>query len=95
MKAWFGALAMVAVMAAVSQPAAAEPRRFGPWVQVQAQPQPPGRTQRDPRELRRDSRMAPQRDQSQRSKLTDEERRGLRRDIDQANRDIYRQQRKR
>jgi hypothetical protein len=95
MKAWFGVLAMVAVMAAASQPAAANPRGFGPWLQAQAQPQPPERTQRDPREQRRDPRVAPQRDQSQRSKLTDEERRGLRRDIDQANRDIYRQQRNR
>jgi hypothetical protein len=97
MKAWCGALAMVAVMAAASQPAVADPRGFGPWLQAQAQPQPqpPERTQRDPREQRRDPRVAPQRDQSQRSKLTDEERRGLRRDIDQANRDIYRQQRNR
>jgi len=92
MKAWFGALAMVAAVAA-SQPAAAEPRGFGPWLQAQAQQPPREPMQRDPRELRRDPRVAPQRDQGQRSRLTDEERRELRRDIDQANRDIYRKQR--
>lgn len=95
MKAWFGALAMVTAMAAGSQPAVAEPGGFGPWLQAQAQRQPREPMQRDPRGLRREQRLTPERDQRQRSRLTDEERRELRRDIDQANRDIYRQQRNR
>ena len=90
MNAWFGALAMVAAMTAGLQPAAAEPVGFVLRLQGQQQSREP--VQRDPREQRRDPRVAPQRDQRQPSKLTDEQRRELRRDIDQANRDIYRQQ---
>lgn len=59
--------------------------------QTQVQPEPPA--QRDPRELRGERRMAPQRDERPHNRLTEEERRGLRHDIDQANRDIYRRQR--
>lgn len=91
MKAWLGVL--VAGMAILSQPAVAQSRGFGPWLQAQGQgAQSPGPAQRD---LRRERRMAPERDDRRNNRLTDEERRDLRRDIDQADRDIYRQQRKR
>lgn len=92
MNAWFGALAMVAAMTAGLQPAAAEPVGFALRLQGQQQSREP--VQRDPRDLRREQRLTPERDQRQPSKLTDEQRRELRRDIDQANRDIYRQQRR-
>ena len=89
MKLLFGAWVMV--MALLSQPAAAEPRGFGPRLQAQdqrARPREPAR--REQRDMRRDYRAAPDRHER---RLTDEERRELRRDIDQANRDIYRRPR--
>ena len=90
---------VVAAIAVLSQPATADPRGFGPWVQAQwqgkrAQPAR-GPMQREQREPRREQQMAPERDERPRGRLTDEERRELRRDIDQANREIYRRDRKR
>jgi hypothetical protein len=97
MKVWFGALMMA--VAVLAQPAAADPRAFGPWAQAQGQgrrAQPPrGPVQHEQREPRREYQMPPQRDERPRGRLTDEERRDLRRDIDQANRDIYRRDRRR
>lgn len=85
--------AILTVMAAFAQPAAA-----GPWhgltggmFAVQAQRQPPGGFQRQPqpqRDFRRPE-PPPERQQRPDGRLTDEERRDLRRDIDRANREIY------
>ena len=60
--------------------------RSGAWLQAQGQsakkdPKPPQRGARDKRG---------ERDKRQQGRLTDEERRGLHRDLDRANREIYR-----
>lgn len=91
MKALLGAF--VAGMAVLSQPAAAQSHGFGPWPQAQEQRSQP----REPmqREMRRERRMAPEHGERAHGRLTDEERRELRRDIDQAGREIYRQPHKR
>ncbi len=87
MKAWLGALVMA--VAAWSQPA--QSQGFAPWQQAQGQRgQPNGPMRRDPGDMRREQRFAPERDGQRRNRLTDEERRDLRRDIDQAGREIYR-----
>lgn len=87
--------AILTVMVAFAQPAAA-----GPWhgltggmFAVQAQRQPPGGFQRQPqpqpqRDFRRPERP-PEHGQRSDGRLTEEERRALRRDIDRANREIY------
>ena len=83
--------AMLVVLAAATQPAAAGPwRDFGGGrFDVQAQRQRPGDFQRPPqRDFRRGERP-PERDKRGDGRLTDEERRDLRRDIDRANREIY------
>lgn len=96
MKAWWGVLALVAVMTGGLRPAAAEPQGFSFLIQTQMQRgQPPERLQREQRDLRRDYRAEPGRDERRRDRLTEQERRDLRRDIDQANRDIYRRHRNR
>ena len=92
MKALLGALAIGIMVAA--QPAVARPWSGGLAPVLQAQ------GQRDQRDMRREQRMAPQRMAPQRmapqrgerphGRLTDEERQELRRDIDKANREIYR-----
>ncbi len=91
MKALLGVF--VVVMAVLSQPAAAQSRGFGPWPQAQGQ----GAQSREPaqREMRRERRAPPEREERRNHRLTDEERRDLRRDIDQADREIYRQNRRR
>lgn len=79
-----------------AQSAVAEPRGFGFSFQVQAQRgQPREGMQREQRDMRREGRAEPGRGERRHERLTDEERRDLRRDIDQANRDIYRQNRSR
>ena len=94
MKALLGVF--VVGMAVLSQPVAAQSRGFGPWPQAQGQ----GAQSREPapreqREMRRERRAPPEREERRNDRLTDQERRELRRDIDQADRDIYRQNRKR
>ncbi len=86
----------------VSQPAAAAPWDSRPRLQERDQRMAPrkGPGQREmqrerrmgsgQREMQREQRMAPERDQSSQGKLTEEERRELRRDVDRANREIYR-----
>lgn len=75
-------------MALLSLPAAAQVSRPGSWVQAQGQQgQPRGLVPRDQRQERR---MRREPDERRRNSLTEEQRRELRRDIDQANRDIYR-----
>lgn len=83
--------AMLVVLAAATQPAAAGPwRDFGGGrFDAQAQRQRPGGAQRQPqRDFRRGERL-PERDKRGEGRLTEEERRELRRDIDRANREIY------
>jgi hypothetical protein len=85
--------AILAVTAPLAQPAAT-----GPWhglvgyrFDVQAQRQRPGGFQRQPqpqRDFRRPERP-PERGQPPDARLTEDERRALRRDIDRANREIY------
>lgn len=103
MRALLGALA-IGIMAA-AQPVAARPWSGDPAPVLQAQDQrmyPRGQERRgqrdvgrDQRDMRREQRMppqrmAPQRDERAHGRLTDEERQELRRDIDKANREIYR-----
>ena len=86
--------AMLAVLAAATQPAAAAQwRDFGGGrFDVQAQRQRPGGLQRQPRQPQRDFRRGgerPQQEQRRDGRLTDDERRELHRDLDRANREIY------
>ena len=89
MKILFGmALTM---SAAIAQPALAGPWREyrGGLVQVQMQRERPDRFQRQPqRDLRR-AETAPERGPRGDGRLTEEERRELHRDLDRANREIY------
>ena len=82
--------AMLTLATVTAQPAAAGPWRdfAGGRFDVQAQRQRPGGFQRQPqRDFRRSER--PQREQRPDGKLTEEERRELHRDLDRANREIY------
>ena len=82
---------ILAALAAVAQPGAAAPwRDFGGGrFEVQAERQRPDGVQRPPpRDFRRAERP-PERDKRGDGRLTEEERRELRRDIDRANREIY------
>jgi hypothetical protein len=82
---------ILTVMAAFAQPAAAGPRHglTGGTFAVQAQRQPPGGSQRQPQRDFRRPEPPPERGQRSDGRLTEEERRALRRDIDRANREIY------
>ena len=94
MKALLGVL--VLGVAIWSQSAIAEPRGFGFSFQAQGQRgQPREGMQREQRDMRREGRAEPGRGERQQDRMTEDERRELRRDIDQANRDIYRQNRNR
>lgn len=82
---------ILAALAAVSQPGVAGSwRDFGGGrFDVQAQRQRPGGIQRQPlRDFRRPE-QPPERGQRPDGRLTEEERRKLRSDIDRANREIY------
>ena len=82
---------ILTLLTVAAQPAAAASwRDFGRGrFDVQAQRQRPGEFQRQPqRDFRRGERP-PERDKRGDGRLTDEERRDLRRDIDRANREIY------
>jgi len=86
MKALFVALLLGTAL--VSSLAAGQISRPGSWAQEQGQQgQPRGFV---PRDQRRESRVRAEPDERRHRSLTEEERRELRRDIDQANRDIYR-----
>jgi len=87
MKMLLGAL-MAGVML-LSQPATAARWDFRPGVQGQDQRMPP-RKGPGKREVQRERRAAPERGERSRRRLTEEERRELRRDVDRANREIYR-----
>ena len=96
MSRWWIVL-MVGMMAAMSSlPSVAAPWGYAPGVQGQGQRgQPRGPAQHDQRDMRRERRAAPERGERPRQRLTDDERRDLRRDIDQADREIYRRDRRR
>jgi len=84
---------ILALSAVASQPAAGGWRMFGEQRgEIQAQNQDTQTRRRPPpREIRAPERPPPQ-DGRQGGRLTEEERRALRRDIDRANREIYKGQ---
>jgi hypothetical protein len=81
---------LVIGLALTVQPVTAAPWDYRPGLQQQDRRNPPRQFQND----RREQRPAPQRD-DRRHRLTDEERRDLRRDLDRANRELYPQKRPR
>lgn len=85
---------MLALLTVAAQPAVAGPwRDFGGGrFNVQAQSQRPGEFQNPPQQNLRFGKQPPEPGKRGDGKLTDEERRNLRRDIDQANREIYKGQ---
>jgi hypothetical protein len=91
MKAFFGALSLMFLLSAL--PVAADherPRGFGfrpdlQWQQDRRGPPAKGDQWRDPRRERQ-----PERGQRGQGRLTDEERKDLHRDLDRANRELYR-----
>ena len=92
-------LLLVAAAGALLLPPVADARDwrpgFGAGLQAQEQPMkkgPPGQFQRG-REFRKNERD--ERDERRKGRLTEEERRELHRDLDRANREIYRPQPKR
>jgi hypothetical protein len=86
---------MLVLLAATAQPAAAGPGRDAQSLQLyaQAQRQRPDGMQRQPERDFRRAERPPERDPRRDGRLTEEERRDLRRDIDRANREIYKGQR--
>lgn len=82
---------VLALLTVVVQPAAAGPWRDfgGTRFAIQAQHQRPGEFQRAPQQDFRRGERPPERDKRGDGRLTDQERRDLRRDIDRANREIY------
>ena len=86
-------LVLIMVMAASTVPLLAEARDrgFNPILQAQGQQtkKGPGNFQRGGRDFRREKEMRP-RDERQPGRMTEEERRELHRDLDRANREIYR-----
>lgn len=87
MKFWL-AILVLAWTAAQAAPAAA-----GPWREMRAAQGQPDRFERGPHRQRDAGR--PERDERQERRLSDEERRGLHRDLDKARREIYRPRRDR
>lgn len=89
MRTWLAMLGLAVVFWAHT--AIGAPWDFRPGLQQQ------DRRNQAPRQAkeRRDQRAAPQRDDRQRQHLSDEERRDLRRDLDRANRELYRRNRQR
>ena len=83
--------AVAAALVAVAQPVPAAPVHDAQRAQHYAQfqrPRPEGVQRQPERDFRR-AEQPPDRDPRRDGKLTEEERRGLRRDIDRANREIY------
>jgi hypothetical protein len=98
MKAFLGAL--TCALALLALPAAADHERGAAYrfrPQFQAQPGPPGQFKGDPRRDPRGDRQVDRRGAGERpaGRLTDEERRELRRDLDKANRELYRRRQER
>jgi hypothetical protein len=92
MSKWLGMLALLGVI--MWQPAVATPWGHLPSLQSQdRRAQPRGPAPREQRDASRERRALPERPERQSQRLTDEERRELRRDIDRADRDIYRRDR--
>lgn len=87
MKALLGAIGIVLTLQA--QPALAAPPGFRPGVQADDR-RAPQRKAPAPREVQRERRAVPDRDERRSGRLTEEERRELRRDVDRANRELYR-----
>lgn len=87
MKFWL-AILVLAWTAVQAAPAAA-----GPWREMRAAQGQPDRYDRGP-QRQRDA-VRPERDDRQERRLSDEERRGLHRDLDKARREIYRPRRDR
>jgi hypothetical protein len=92
MKILFGAI--LAVLATLAQSAFAGPVRDfgGGLIQTQLQQPRQDRPQRQPQRDFRRPEQPPERGQRGDGRLTDEERRGLHRDLDRANREIYKGQ---
>lgn len=82
-------LALLAAGMVLVLPAAAAPWDYRPGLQGQDRRAPPQYAPGQ-REEKRDQRAAPQRDDRSRQRLSEEERRELRRDLDRANRELYR-----
>lgn len=87
-------VAVLVMLAGIALPAAA-----GPWsdfgagfMQIQLQQPRHDRFQRQPQRDFRRPEQPPERGQRGDGRLTDEERRGLNRDLDRANREIYKGQ---
>lgn len=88
MKMWWGLLAIGGAL--LLGPAAAAPWDYRPGLQAQQDRRQPSRQAPVYKGERRDPRAAPERDDRPRQRLSDEERRDLRRDLDRANRELYR-----
>ena len=89
MRGWVAGLAMTAAVWVV-QPAEAAPWDFRPGLQGQGQRAQDGNQKRGARDIRNDRRAAPPPPARPPGRLTEEERRELRRDVDRANKEIYR-----
>jgi hypothetical protein len=89
---FFNAVAVAVFL--LTQPVAAAPWEFRPGLQAEERRGPP---RERPREVQRERRAAPPAERSERrqQRLTEEERRELRQDIDRAEREIYRPHRQR
>jgi hypothetical protein len=88
-------LLLIMATAALIAPLAAAADGWGmgsPMLQAQGQQMKKGdgQFQRGGREFRREQPARPQRDERHQGRMTDEERRALHRDLDRANREIYR-----
>lgn len=88
MKMWWGIIALG--IALLGGAAVAAPWDFRPGLQAQQDRRHPTRQAPPPKGERRDQRAAPERDDRPRQRLSDEDRRDLRRDLDRANRELYR-----
>lgn len=81
--------AILIVLAAAPAVAASWGDLHGGRFDIQAQRQGPDGVQRPPQQDSRRGERPPERDPRRDGRLTEEERRDLRRDIDRANREIY------
>lgn len=95
MKVLVGVLAVAATL--LVQPVVAAPRDFRPGLQAQERRVPQRQAPREREvERERERRVVPADGAERRQgRLTDEERRDLRRDVDRANRELYRRRQER